>query len=293
MPGGIVDAHHHVWGPAQTCLPWVAAHPVLQRNWTVQDLEPHLAAGGITQTVLVQAANAVTDTEDLLRAGSDHPSIAGVVGWLPLDDPRRIEDLLERWRDLPLVGVRHLPDETDDDAWLARPEHAAALELLAAHGLALDVAARTPGHLAAICAVADAHPDLVVVLDHLGKPPLRRPEQVVEWRGDLTEVARRPCTVAKLSGLSTCAAAEWTPDDLRPAVEHALDRFGAARCCWGSDWPVSLMRGPYEDELTAVHHLLTGASDAERQEVLSGTARRAYSLPLLTNPVRFPEEDET
>lgn len=284
-----MDAHHHVWGPSQTCLPWVAAHPVLQRSWTVQDLEPHLAASGVTQTVLVQAANVVTDTAHLLSAACDHPSIAGVVGWLPLDDPRQVEGMLERWRDLPLVGVRHLPDEADDDKWLARPEHAAALELLAARGLALDVAARTPGHLAALCTVADTHPDLVVVLDHLGKPPLGSPEQLADWRRNLTEVARRPRTVAKLSGLSTCAAPDWTPDDLRPAVEHALEHFSAARCCWGSDWPVSLLRGKYEDELAAVQHLLAGASDAERDAVLSGTARRAYALSAPTSVVAGSE----
>lgn len=274
----VVDAHHHVWGPAQTALPWVVEHESLRRTWGLADLEPHLAAGGVTATVLVQAANEVAETDELLRAALEHPRVAGVVGWVPLADPAAATDLLDRWGELPLVGVRHLPADSDEGAWLARRTHADVLRLLNGRGLVLDVAARTRGHLAAVCTVADEYPGLVVVLDHLGKPPLDDPEQLAAWRRDLSEVARRPRVVAKLSGLSTCTRPGWTYDDLRPAVEHAMAAFGADRCCWGSDWPVSLLRGSYEEELDAMQHLLSGASRDERGAVLSATARRTYRL---------------
>ncbi|WP_445050937.1 amidohydrolase family protein [Streptomyces sp. SAS_269] len=55
-----------------------------------------------------------------------------------------------------------------------------------------------------------------------------------------------PNTVAKLSGLVTEAApASWTPDDLRPYTDAALDAFGPGRLMFGSDWPVCTLAAGY------------------------------------------------
>ena len=86
-----------------------------------------------------------------------------------------------------------------------------------------------PRHLADVPELAASFPDLTIVIDHLGKPPLGGEDmgsvgRAAERRGLARNVA------AKLSGLNTALpASDWDADDLREAVEVALGAFGPDR----------------------------------------------------------------
>lgn len=82
--------------------------------------------------------------------------------------------------------------------------------------------------------------------------------------------------VCKLSGLVTEAKAGWQIDDLRPAVDHVLDRFGPQRLLWGSDWPVVNLAGGYDRWFAAAESLLAGLSSSEQADVFGGNAGRIY-----------------
>ncbi|GIE83356.1 hypothetical protein Aph02nite_93060 [Actinoplanes philippinensis] len=85
----------------------------------------------------------------------------------------------------------------------------------------------------------------------------------------------RPNVVAKLSGLVTEAAwATWTPRDLKPYVDIAIDLFGDGRLMSGSDWPVLEPAATYADVKDAMTGLLGGAP----ADVFAGTAISTYHL---------------
>ena len=85
--------------------------------------------------------------------------------------------------------------------------------------------------------------------------------------------------MAKLSGLVTEAdVRHWTPDDLRPFVETAVELFGPGRVMFGSDWPVCLVAGSYAEVLDALRASLPALSPGELAEVFGGTAERVYRL---------------
>ena len=90
----------------------------------------------------------------------------------------------------------------------------------------------------------DRHPDLPVVIDH-GAKPLIAQGVMRPWADDMARLARDTGALCKLSGLATEAAEGWTPDDLRPYVDHLLDTFGPDRLMFGSDWPVLNLAGEY------------------------------------------------
>ncbi len=91
--------------------------------------------------------------------------------------------------------------------------------------------------------------------------------------------AARPNVTAKLSGLVTEARWDaWRADDLRPAVDHALEVFGPGRLMFGSDWPVCLLASDYGRWLATLGDLLAGLSPDEAAAVWAGTARRIYHL---------------
>ena len=138
----------------------------------------------------------------------------------------------------------------------------------------------TAAQLTAAARAAAAVPDLMFVLDHLGKPPIAS-ARTEPWAADLRRLAARPNTVAKLSGLVTEADwRRWKVADLRPYAEVALDAFGPARLMFGSDWPVCTLAASYPDVLEAARDLTTGLTPAEREAVFAGTATSVYGLIL-------------
>ena len=125
--------------------------------------------------------------------------------------------------------------------------------------------------------VADRHPDLVLVIDHLAKPPIRGTGWDV-WRRQITDAADRPNVMAKLSGLDTAAGPGWTTEELRPSVDVALEAFGPDRLLFGSDWPVCLQVSAYGDVVSATEQTLADLTPTERAAVFGGTAQRVYRL---------------
>ena len=95
--------------------------------------------------------------------------------------------------------------------------------------------------------LAARFPDLTIVIDHLGKPPLGSDEMARVGRGAACRGRAHGNVAAKISGLNTALAApDWDAGDLREAVGVALDAFGPDRLMCGSDWPVALLNGDYE-----------------------------------------------
>lgn len=123
-----------------------------------------------------------------------------------------------------------------------------------------------------------AAPDVQFVLDHLGKPPIKDGD-FQPWADDLARLAERPNVVAKLSGLVTEADLDdWTSDDLRPYVHHALNVFGTDRTMFASDWPPVTLGSSY-DEWFRVARSVAELSDSEEQAVFRSNAIRVYGLP--------------
>jgi L-fuconolactonase len=273
----MIDAHHHLWDPGRRDYPWMAGEALapIRRPYTVDDLR---AAAGpdVSATVLVQTVSSAEETEEFLAtADSSAGLIAGVVGWLDLTAPD-----VDRPRAAPgghlLVGVRHQVEDEPDPDWLLRDDIQRGLGALAGAGLVYDLLVRAPQRPAAYTAARQL-PDVRFVLDHAGKPAIAAGEWE-PWASWLTNLAELPNVVCKLSGLVTEAARDWTAGTIRPYAEHVLDRFGADRVMFGSDWPVCELAGSYADVLTLTQDLLSGASETERAAVLAGTAARVYGL---------------
>lgn len=88
----------------------------------------------------------------------------------------------------------------------------------------------------------------------------------------------RPNVTAKLSGLDTAAGPGWTADELRPAVDVALEAFGPERLMFGSDWPVSRLVSTYREVVDAAASLVGDLSASEQAAILGGTAARVYRI---------------
>jgi L-fuconolactonase len=270
----VVDAHLHIWDLERSEYAWLTPElGPLYATFTPEQAQAELEAAGIESAVLVQAEDSERDTELMLEAAGRHAWIAGVVGWLQLDDPAIAERRIEHAR---FSGVRHLVHDDPRDDFLRLPAVRRSLRLLAERGLPFDVPDAWPRHLAATAELAGALPELRIVVDHLGKPPFGGADWE-RWRDTLADVAARPNTVAKVSGLQV-PGQPFTVDAVRPAWEVALELFGPKRLMWGSDWPLTVLVGGY-GRAWEVMSALIGELTAEQQEqILSGTATAVYAL---------------
>ncbi|MFD4506615.1 amidohydrolase family protein [Streptomyces sp. NPDC058457] len=278
----IVDAHHHLWDLAVRDQDWTREEALrpLRRSFLLSDFQRQAHAAGVTKTVVVQTVTVAEETPELLTlcAGSD--LVAGVVGWTDLiaaDVADRLHALKEGHGGTHLVGIRHQVQSEPDPDWLLRPAVQHGLRTVQDAGLVYDLVI-TPWQLPAAIRAAAALPDLVFVLDHLAKPPVAT-GQVDPWARHLRELARLPNVVAKLSGLVTEADwSRWTPQDLQPFMDIALEAFGVDRLMFGSDWPVCTLAADYDDVLSSARALTSDLSADERTALFAATATRVYRI---------------
>lgn len=279
---GRVDAHHHLFEQARFPQTWIDdTMDAINGDFGIVDLNRETSKAGIAQTVLVQTVANVSETQHFLDLAAQQQSIAGVVGWADLEDPA-LDATIASYRNGPggnhLVGLRFGVQSEVDPGFLDRASVRRGLAMVSDAGLVFDLLITGPHWDAAVCVVKD-FPSLNFVLDHLGKPTLVQGADMSHWRTTMTALATCDNVSAKLSGLVTEASWKtWTPDDLRPAVELALQSFGPNRLMFGSDWPVCLLATDYQRWVTTAEELLAGASPEDQAAIFGGTARRVYGL---------------
>lgn len=276
----IIDSHHHLWRVERNDYHWMAPTMglPLRRDYLPGDLAPLLHAAGVDRTIVVQAAETEAETDFLLDLAEKTDFIAGVVGWLDMED-RAFADKLDRLRERPkFVGLRPMLQDTADDAYILRPAVLDNLRILAARGVPFDILTY-PRHLRNVAEALRRVPGLNAVVNHLSKPPVAS-GVTRGWADDLARLAAFPTVSCKLSGLITEADHDgWEPADLQPYIDHALAQFGPERLMFGSDWPVCLLAGTYDQVMDALRTTLDGKLSAEERRAVYGrNAMRVYGL---------------
>jgi L-fuconolactonase len=275
-----IDTHQHFWNLSKVAYPWlVPAYGPIYRTFAPQDLKPLLDAAGIDTTVLVQSANSYEDTVSMLTQAELCDWIGAVIGWVPLLEPDETTRALERYVQHPKFrGIRHLIHEEPNPDWVVQPQIIESLKLLAERDLIFEVVAVFPNHLKLVPTIAERVPNLRMVIDHLGKPPIKD-RQMGAWAEQLVAAAQFPNVYAKLSGLNTAADWEtWSAADLKPYIDVAIEHFGADRLMFGSDWPVCLLAGDYAKVWDETNRAIEGRDQAEIDAILGGTAARLYNI---------------
>jgi L-fuconolactonase len=83
----------------------------------------------------------------------------------------------------------------------------------------------------------------------------------------------------KVSGMVTEADwKNWKKEDFFPYLDELQETFGAHRLLYGSDWPVCLVAGTYEEQLSIVQSYFSTFSNDENNLVMGENARKFYNL---------------
>src|SRR5436309_3985466 len=97
MASRIIDSHQHFWQVGRFDYPWMSPEvDVLCHDYLPAALASVLKRNRIDKTILVQASNSLAETRWLLTLADENAFIAGVVGWVDLENAevaRRLDEL--------------------------------------------------------------------------------------------------------------------------------------------------------------------------------------------------------
>ena len=271
----MIDTHQHFWKYSADEYGWIDDRMAsLRRDFLPPDVLQEMVRAGVTTSIAVQARQTLEETRWLLELAERHPFIAGVVGWVDLQS-KDVERELETFAAHPaLVGIRHIV-QAEPDGFLERPSFRDGVARLEAAGLAYDLLVYAR-QLPAAVSFARAFPRQRFVLDHVGKPDVAG-GGYREWRRHFDRLAELSNVTCKLSGLVTEADWRgWTPGQLRPYFDAALESFGPPRLMIGTDWPVCTVAASYKAVIALALDAIDEYTAQERHQILQGTAERFY-----------------
>jgi L-fuconolactonase len=270
-----LDAHQHFWSYDAAQYPWIPPGSPLHRSWLPDDLAALQQPLGFDGSIAVQARQVVEESDWLLGLADKHANVKGVVGWVDLRSDRVEADLERLARHPKFVGVRHVVQEEPDDAFMLGQDFQRGISKLAAYGLTYDILIY-PKQLAAALRLAENFPEQPFVLDHIAKPFIKA-GLIEPWAMQLRQLAKLPNVHCKVSGMLTEADHQaWRAEQFRPYLDTVFEAFGPARLMYGSDWPVCLFAGSYEQAYRLVDDYARGLTDQQRVGLFGGNAAAFY-----------------
>jgi L-fuconolactonase len=278
----IFDSHLHLWDPVRLPYPWLAGNALLDRPFLLADFAAATAGLDVEGMVFVQceaaAEAAEREAEWVAGLATEESRIRGLVAWAPLELGRAAVPCLERLaRHAILCGIRRIIQFEPDLDFCLQSGFVQGVRSLADFGLSFDICVDAR-HLRNVRRLAELVPDVLMVLDHIGKPAIRD-GKFEPWASDLRALAGLPNVWCKISGVATEARHDsWTAAQLRPFIDTAIAAFGFDRIMFGGDWPVATSAIGYAQWVALLEEILSGASADERDLFWRGNAVRFYRL---------------
>ncbi len=276
----IIDTHQHLWDLDLFTYSWLDDVPSLRRSFRMEDYVKAGEGLGIEKSVHLEAdvdeAYMLDETRHILALAEQDNPLEGVVACGRPEKPH-FADYLDQISGHPkLKGIRRVlhtqPDEVAQSSLFAEN-----VRLLEAYGLSFEFCVRARQLPIVIRLISDC-PKVSFILDHCGNPQVK--EQVFDpWRQHIQEASKFPNVVCKVSGILANADLEkWTPEDVRPYVEHVIECFGWDRVMFGSDWPVCTLAAPLRKWVETLTLLTNSAGDENQQKLFYKNAARVYRL---------------
>lgn len=291
----IVDAHQHFWDPTRHYYPWLCDQPPIpfrygdytpiRRKYLPDDYRADAAPFVVQASVYVETEWDPRDPVgemryvQTLRRAYGLPTVAVAQAWLDRPDAAKV---LEQQASFDFVrSVRHKPranaSPTDrTPGGMADPAWRNGFRELARNGLRFDL--QTPWwHLHEAADLATTFVDTPIILNHAGLPADRSDEGIAAWKRAMAGLAACPNVAVKISGLGQPGKA-WTAQSNRDIVLTIIDRFGAERCMFASNFPVDSLCATFREIFDGFRSIVEDFTPGEQAALFRDNARRIYAM---------------
>jgi predicted TIM-barrel fold metal-dependent hydrolase len=263
----IVDSQIHMWPANRPDRPWVpGTRPQLPEPFTIERVVPMIDEAGVDRVVIVPP----TLEGDRLDYGQEavrrYPGRFAIMGRIALDDPKEASRFAT-WRQQPgVLGIR-LNIAADQAGWLT--DGAADWFWPAAEKAGIPVMFLTTGQTHLFAAIAERHPQLTLIIDHMGiSSQSMRTKKIPEAVEQSAALAKYPNVSVKLSSAPLFSSEPYPFRDINPYIRRLFEAYGPRRCHWGTDVTNSYAKATYRQRVTHFTQELDFLSEDDKDWIM-------------------------
>jgi predicted TIM-barrel fold metal-dependent hydrolase len=255
----IVDSQIHLWSSGKPN----GSHRQIS-VFTAEDALKEMDEAGVDAAVIHPPGWDPNAGAVAVDAARRYPKRFGVLGRFPLDKPES-RGLVAGWKNQPgMLGLRFTFLEAHQKAWLAD----GTMDWLwpAAEREGLVVALQAAHNLGAVAKVAERHPRLKLVIDHLAAVSGAKDDAAFATVPDLAALGKFPTIAVKASAAPGTSSAAYPYRNIHGHLQRIFDAFGPKRFFWGTD--LTRMPCSYRQCVTLFTEELPFLSAADKELVM-------------------------
>jgi predicted TIM-barrel fold metal-dependent hydrolase len=263
----IVDAQVHWWKAETPDWKWVpGARPQLPEPFTIEKLVPMMDEAGVNRVVVVPPSWPGDRNDYALEAAARYPTRFAVMGRIPLQKPESAA-LLPTWKQQPgMLGFR-LTFLGAQAAWMS--DGTADWFWAGAAKAGLPVMVFAPGTGTELARIAERHPQLILIIDHMNiNAEVRKNNTTDATIDQVVALAKYPNVSCKVSGTPSYSYESYPFRDMTPFVHRVFDAFGPQRCYWGSDMTNSFAKATYRQRITQFTEEMPFLSEEDKDWIM-------------------------
>ena len=263
----IVDSQIHMWKANTPDRPWAPnTRPQTPEPNTIERVFPMIDAAGVDRVVIVPPTLEGKRVDYGQEAARRYPGRFATMGSVVLNDPKEAERV-KVWRDqLNVLGVR-LNIAGESANWMKNGEVDWLWPVAEQHNV--PIMFLTTGQLPLFHKVAERHPGLPLILDHMGiSSEAMRGGIMKETVEEAAGLAKYPNMSVKLSSAVLFSKEAYPWRDVTPYIHRLYDAYGPRRCHWGTDVTNSWDKADYKSRVTHFTETLDFFSEEDKDWIM-------------------------
>lgn len=283
LPFGVTDAHVHLWDKS---FPFEEAPQRFGKSGRPAEFLQACGSVPVDKIIHMEFGRNVLSymreieiVEDMAR---EEPRLCAMVAWAPLSlgkdggAGKALDEIAKH----PIVrGIRQAHFADPDGMAYATYQMIEGVRMLPQYGLGFALGTSYNQHKGVLRFLDAIGEDVPLVLDHMGKPPVQRPEEFDAWARDIEIMAQNKALSCKLSSLATEATDEnWSIEEIAPYVRHCVQTFGWDRLIYASDWPVSAENSNPVRQVETLLAILGDCEEENLRKLFYQNANKMYRL---------------
>jgi len=261
----IVDAQAHLWKAESEDWKWVPGRkPQLPEPFTIERYVPLMEEAGVDRMVIVPPSWPGDRNDYAIEAVKRYPARFAIMGRIPLDKPESAA-LLPKWKEQPgMKGIR-LTFMREQAAML---DHADWI-FPAAEKAGLPIMFFAPGNIPKFAGIAERHPALTLIIDHMSlTAEIAKEGKIAPAIDEVVKVAKYPNVSVKVSSAPNFSQEAYPFRDMTVHIKRCFDAFGPQRCYWGTDLTNSMPKATYRQRITHFTEELPFLSESDKDWVM-------------------------
>jgi predicted TIM-barrel fold metal-dependent hydrolase len=139
----------------------------------------------------------------------------------------------------------------------------------AAERAGLPVMFLNPGRASEFARIAERHPQLTLIVDHMGvSVDVVKAGKVVDAIEQTALLAKYPNVSVKLSAAPNYSTEAYPFRDFTPHIRRLFDAYGPQRCYWGTDITNGFAKATYKRRITHFTEELTFLSEQDKDWIM-------------------------